>query len=196
MMNTSRCTGVSLLLFLSGCGTGLNQTLIQAGESGALTFLDVFVSDLYSDLPDLFTLPATVAGDADDAEPDDAADDALPDDVADGEDADDGFTGDDPDDVASDEDEDEVEDDGMIDIGGGPAVDAVSGEAIFVASFCSGCHCVDASGGCLPSAPSLHDVSVAILQEYLQGDTSHLGGKFPGLTGQALADVAAFLSSF
>jgi cytochrome c1 len=168
-----------------GCGTNFDEALLLAGESGARTFLDILVSDLYSDLPDLFTFPEGPGGDGMEDDADAPGDGANGDSDVD--------AGDDPSDSGSD---DEGDADVPIDGGGGGlAGDSASGESLYMASFCGGCHCVDASGGCLPSAPDLRNASVAMLGEFLQGATPHLGGKSPDLTEQDLADLAAYLSA-
>lgn len=144
-----------------GCGSDLNQALLLAGESGARTALDVLVSDFYSDLPELFSLPPG------------------PGEPAGGEEGDSG-----------------AEQDDATPTGGGDGADgdAQNGAATYTANGCSGCHCDDASGGCLSGAPSLQGEDFATIQELLQGDTPHMGGKFDELTDQDLADLEAFLT--
>lgn len=72
--------------------------------------------------------------------------------------------------------------------------DQAAGETIFTANICGACHCDDASGGCLPSAPALQTTDNATLLDFLVGDPLHTGGKFPDLTDQDIADLAAFLA--
>ncbi len=160
MNRTLKVTGL-FLLFATGCGTDINQALLLAGESGARTFLDVLISDFFSDLPELVSFPPGPG------EPNggDSGDDA-------GTDAGDGAPTD----------------------GAGGDSPAEAGAAIYTANSCFACHCDDASGGCLPSAPDIVGRDSATLQEQLQGETPHTGGKFPDLTDQDIADLEAFLA--
>jgi mono/diheme cytochrome c family protein len=57
-----------ILPAVAGCGTNLNEALLLASESGARTLVDVLLSDLYADLPDLFTIPPVVGETTDDAD--------------------------------------------------------------------------------------------------------------------------------
>jgi mono/diheme cytochrome c family protein len=75
----------------------------------------------------------------------------------------------------------------LSDLTGDPA----AGEALYAS--CAGCHCADASGGCLPNAPSLIGVSAETNDEYLRGDASH--PTKPALTDQDIVDLAAYLGS-
>jgi len=79
------------------------------------------------------------------------------------------------------------------DFTGGLMGDVAAGETLFGALPCSGCHCADASGGCLAIAPNIQGIDVATIGEKLVGNAPHVGGKFPDLTGQDLADLSAFL---
>ena len=158
MKRINAITGVLILAAVAGCGTNLNEALLLATESGTRTLIDVLLSDLYSDLPDLFTIPPAVGDTTDDA--------------------DDGNVG------------------GDAGSGDGPVTDgdADNGEQVFTANSCAACHCADATGGCAASAPAIAGVGVDTLRELLQGDMPHIGGKFPDLSAQDLADIEAFLA--
>lgn len=165
-------TGIALLLFGLGCGSGVSEALLLALESGARTAVDVFISDLLTNLPDIVTTLPPIAG-----EP------------ADGDDivAGDGDSGDGNDDPGG----GDLPDDG----GGGELVaNAASGEMTFVMNACGLCHCDDASGGCLSGSPDLRATDIETVREKLQGEPVHVGGKFPDLTQQELVDLVAFLA--
>lgn len=72
--------------------------------------------------------------------------------------------------------------------------DPVAGEALFTALGCTACHCADATGGCLPGAPSLIDAAVDTIEEKLVGEAAHTGGKFD-VDATDLADLEAYLAS-
>ena len=57
MKRTLRVTGCAWWLFFAGCGTDFSEALLFAGESAGRTFLDVLISDLYSDAPELVVFP-------------------------------------------------------------------------------------------------------------------------------------------
>lgn len=151
--------------FLSGCGFDLRDSLLIAAESGLRTAVDVFVSDFYTDLPEIFTFPPPGG------EPDPNDDDMEP-----------------P--VDPDGDDEPPPDDDTPPIAGDPA----AGESIFMINSCGLCHCEDAVGDCLPGAPALVNASADLLESNLIGDDPHVGGKLPELTAQDLADLAAFLA--
>ena len=156
----------SLLPLAPGCGSDFREALLLGSESGIRTSLDILLSDLYSDLPELFFLPPG------------------PGEPVDGEDG-----GQDTGDMA--EDGGDQTDGG----GGGELVGNVAtGMVIFTANSCFVCHCEDASGGCLPGAPNIQGKDFATIQERLQGQTPHPGGKFPELTDQDIADLEAFFA--
>lgn len=71
---------------------------------------------------------------------------------------------------------------------------ATNGQAIFTANNCATCHCVDASGGCALSAPSLIGVGTTEVDDNLRGQSPHVGGKFQ-LTDQEIVDLVTFLAS-
>ncbi len=157
---------IFIMLGAFGCGSGVRDAFLVAVESGARTAADVFLSDLLTDLPDIATLPPPQG--------ESPADDS-------------GNTGQPPSDT-------NPTDTGGGNAGGDVVGTAVAGETIFTANACVSCHCDDASGGCLAGAPNIQGIDVATVGEKLQGDTPHVGGKFPDLTGQDLADVVAFLA--
>ena len=157
-------SGLAVALFGLACGTRVNEALLLALESGSRTAVDVFVSDLYSDLPNLFTFPPP-SGEPDGGD-------------TDGDDANGGDGG------------DQQPPDG----GGGDLVgDPVAGEALYLSSGCGFCHCDDGSGECLPGSPSLLGSTLEANREAVVGDAPHTGGKDPELTDQDLADIVAFL---
>jgi len=75
-----------------------------------------------------------------------------------------------------------------------PAGDAAAGESFYAASGCAACHCADATGGCLPSAPALIGIAAELLEANLVGADAHVGGKLDASAAD-LADLAAFLAS-
>lgn len=172
MKQSLRITGCVSWLFVAGCGTDLGEALLFAGDSAGRTFIDVLISDFYSDAPELVTFPGRL-GDATD-------DDAAPEETAADMDAEE----------SAPLEEEDIEDIVDLELAG----DADRGVAVFTANFCTACHCDDASGGCLPTAPDVRGTNVTTLQEKLQGDEPHVGGTFPDLTAQDLADLQAFLA--
>ena len=84
--------------------------------------------------------------------------------------------------------------DGTDTTGDGGATDGTAaGEAVFADSGCTACHCVDATGGCALSAPSLVAVDAAVLADVVSGALSHPVGV--DLTDQESADLIAWLAS-
>lgn len=49
------CTSLLILPFVFGCGSGIQQAIGGAAESGTRTFLDILLSDTLANLPDLFS---------------------------------------------------------------------------------------------------------------------------------------------
>lgn len=66
MKRTYAIVGALILPAVAGCGTNLSEALLLATESGARTLIDVLVSDLFSDLPDLFSIPPALGDNTDD----------------------------------------------------------------------------------------------------------------------------------
>ncbi|MGB2984628.1 MAG: hypothetical protein WBE26_01985 [Phycisphaerae bacterium] len=97
---------------------------------------------------------------------------------------------------------DEGEDDGDTDDGNGDDEDGggvsfddltgdpAAGEPLYAS--CAGCHCADASGGCLPGATGLVGASAESLDEFLRGGASHPSSD---LTDQEIVDLEAYLAS-
>lgn len=83
-------------------------------------------------------------------------------------------------------DDDGTTDGGFEDLVGDPA----AGEPLYAS--CAACHCADASGGCLPSAPGVVGVSAETLDEFLRGDAPHPPSD---LTDQEIVDLEAYLAS-
>ncbi len=82
-----------------------------------------------------------------------------------------------------------------------PKGDAMNGQMLFVTGdgvsnfSCSICHCVDASGGCMASAPNIQDEGyTAVDRKTRSQNVNHTGGKY-NFTDQEVADIAAFLES-
>ncbi len=174
MKRTYSWIGLLLFPLLTGCGSGIQEALILAGESGTRTFLDVLLSDLVADLPDYFSFPPGLGGD----DADDGGDGDGGDGDGDGGDGDggDGDGG-----------------DGDGDNGGSDLIgDAANGEALFTAD-CVACHCASAAV-CGAGQIDIEGIGFSRLQEKLLGEGFHGGGKFPDFTKQDLADLAAFLA--
>ena len=95
-------------------------------------------------------------------------------------------------------DTDDTEPDATAPAGSGGVVDLIGdadrGVTVYAANFCGSCHCDDASGGCLPTAPDLRGSDLTTLLEKLQGGAPHVGGAFPDLTAQDIADLETFLA--
>jgi len=169
------CTTLLLFPLLTGCGSGVQEAIGLAAQSGTRTFVDILLSDLLADLPDLFSFSGD-APDGGDGDPD-AGDGAGGADGGDG----DGSAGDGD---AGDGDGD----------GGGTDLAGVAadGETVFT-DQCSACHC----GGTVACEGSLLDVAGSdfdSLFDKLIGGGFHGGGAFPDLTDQDLADLEAFLA--
>jgi len=71
--------------------------------------------------------------------------------------------------------------------------DPTHGETLF-ASVCTVCHCASAAT-CTGTRVNLECIGFARIQEKLQGEGFHAGGKYPDFTEQDLADLATFLGS-
>lgn len=160
---------LALLAAVVGCGTNLDDILYQTGSSVGRTSLDLLLTDFANAIADRFDDQAADA-DQDDDDGDDADGDG---DDGDGDDADGG----DADDGGGD----------LTDLTGDP----VAGEALFAS--CTACHCADAAGGCMPTAPGLIGADADVNDEYLRGDAPH--PTKPDLTDQEIVDLAAFLAS-
>lgn len=157
-----------VLPFVVGCGTNVNEALLLAAESSARTLFDIWLSDLYSGLPELFSLPSGP-----------------------GEPVNGGGTGTGPTDgTGTGTGTGPPPGGGSSDLVGDP----LEGAATFSANSCTACHCDDASGGCFPGAPNLTGKDFATIKERLQGETPHPGGKFPDLVDQDIANLEAFLA--
>jgi len=164
---------VSFLLFF-GCGTNLQSTLLLSGESGARTFVDILLSDLFAELPNLYTFPTEGDG-MTGTDADMGADTCTGGDTGTG--ADTGGTA----------------PPANSDPAAGLAGVAADGESLFTTNGCVGCHC-PSTDTCSPGLIDLSGVGVARIREKVQGEGFHGGGKFPDLTDQDLADLAAFFA--
>lgn len=158
----------ALLVATSGCGVSIDQLVVQSGAALGRSYLDLLLTDLGNALAERAEQDQDLNGDDD-------ADDTDGDGGGDG----DGDGG----------------GDGDADGGGGSlddlTGDPAAGEPLFAS--CGGCHCADASGGCLPGAPALVGVSAETLNEHLRGDAAHPAKV--NLTDQELVDLQAYLAS-
>lgn len=71
--------------------------------------------------------------------------------------------------------------------------DSAAGEPVYTSNNCGSCHCVDASGGCALSAPSLIGESAISLDIHLRGAGDH--PVKVDLTDQEIVDLEAYLAS-
>lgn len=169
MKRIARYAPLIALTIAFGCGSRVNEALLAAFDAGARSAADVFLQDIYTDLPDLVTFPPAVAL-------------PSPEDTQPGDDGSNGDAGADQGGGADQTPADQL--DG----------DSTAGSAFFMMNGCSACHCDDATGGCLAGAPSLLDVDTDTMRDFLLGDAVHPGGKFADLTEQGLADLAAYFA--
>jgi cytochrome c553 len=70
---------------------------------------------------------------------------------------------------------------------------AAQGESLFTEQSCMGCHCADATGGCVAGAPRVVGVAAETLDARLRGAATH--PIKPLLTDQDIVDLEAFLAS-
>ena len=159
-----------LMISLTGCGTNVEELLRQSASALGRTYLDLLLTDLANDLAD--------AQDRDDDVPDDGNGDGDGDGDGNGGNGGDGGNGNGGDNGGG----------SFDDLTGDPA----AGEPLYAS--CTGCHCADASGDCLPGLPGLVGVSAETLDEYLRGDTAH-PVKQAELTDQEIVDLEAYLAS-
>ncbi len=156
----------ALLPFSFGCGSGVQSAFLLAGESGARTFVDILLSDLLAELPNLYTFPT-------------AGDNTVDADAGDGGAGEDPTAGDDP----------PVDEDP----GSGLTGIAADGETVFAAAGCAVCHCASVDA-CDEGLINLEGLDAARIEEKVFGEGFHGGGKFPDLTEQDLADMEAFFA--
>jgi len=149
---------------LAGCGSDFSQILLQTGSAVGQTALDILLTDLVNQIAD--ALDPT-------ANPPPA-----------GEDTDD--HGEDTDD----HDDHPPADGSSFD---GLTGDSAAGETLYTSNNCASCHCVDASGGCALSAPSLFGVSATSLDFHLRSPAGH--PMKVDLSDQEIVDLEAYLSS-
>lgn len=158
----------SLLVAGAGCGSNLDDLLLQAAASVGRVVVDQAITEAANEVAD------AIAGDGVDST--DGEIDGGTDGSGDGGDG----TGGDGDNG-----------------GGGPDLpaegDASRGANIYADTGCASCHCADASGGCALSAPGLVGVSATVIDDALRGDAGH--PTMPVLTDQEVVDLAAFLAS-
>ncbi len=73
--------------------------------------------------------------------------------------------------------------------------DPVAGEAFYAANNCAACHCDDATGGCIPTAPSLVGEESDAIFSRLSGAEAHTGPPVEGVTQEDADDLAAWLAA-
>lgn len=156
--------GLTCLAAAFGCGTNLNDLLLQSSNAVGRTYLDMLLSDLAN----------TLAGTSGAPEPP----------PADGNQDGDGNGGNGTNDGNG-----PPPADGFDDLTG----DAGAGETIYANNGCAGCHCADASGGCLATAPGLVGVDAETLDDFLRGDAPHPTSA--DLSNQEIVDLEAYLAS-
>jgi len=161
-----------ILPFLVGCGSGIQQAIGAAAESGSRTFLDILLSDTLANLPDLFSFDGNGGNSADNGSSDNTGGntDGNGDDTGGGTDT------------------------GGSDTGGGTDLVGVAadGETLFTTD-CAACHCggtADCGGG---GGIDLSGAGYDRIDEKLRGGGFHGGGAFPDFADQDIADLAAFL---
>lgn len=148
MWHVRRLSGIGLLAVVtglaSGCGTNLDQVLLQTATATGRTVLDIFLTEYANNLVDQFQ-PGDQNGDQN-QDGGGGTDNGGTDNGggSNGGGGLDGLTG-----------------------------DAAAGETVFSSNNCAGCHCADASGGCALSAPSIVGMSRTILDEELRGSSPH-----------------------
>ncbi|MCH8967103.1 MAG: cytochrome c [Planctomycetes bacterium] len=176
MRPQARLIIAAFALGLSGCGTNLNDVLLQSVSAVGRTFLDIALTDLANAVADSLDQQASAPSEqADETQTDEGegdSDEGEPD--ADTDPGDDGDQGD-------------------ADDTGGLTPQAASGEAYYAANGCATCHCDDASGGCALDAPVVGE-DIDTLDEWLRGEVPHPGGKFD-ISDEQLADLQAYLAS-
>jgi len=55
--------GLLLLPLLAGCGSGIQEAILLAADSGTRTLVDVLLSDLVAGAPNYFSFPPGVTAD-------------------------------------------------------------------------------------------------------------------------------------
>lgn len=168
MKTRTTVLGLALALGVSGCGTNLDELLLQAAASVGRVVVDQAITEVGNELADAI---ADDGVDSTDGDVDDGTDGSGGGDDGTGGDGDNG--------------------DGGPDL---PAEgDASRGATTYADNGCANCHCADASGGCALSAPSLVGVSSTVIDDVLRGDAGH--PTMPSLTDQEVVDLAAFLAA-
>ena len=155
-----------LPILLAGCGTNLNEVLLQSGTATGRTLIDLWLTDFENRLADSLNPIAGTVGDGGTTtgQGGGSTDQGN---GGDGSGAGGGSTG----------------------LTGDPA----TGQTLFAVNNCAACHCADASGGCAFSAPPIVGVAVDSIDGRLRGDATH--PLKVELSDQDLADVEAYLAS-
>jgi mono/diheme cytochrome c family protein len=168
MRGTARLTiGGCLLLAvgLAGCGGYFGDVFYQTVDAAGRTLLDQLITDTVNGIADAFDA-------ADDNQNDNASSDGSSQNDNTG-----GGSGDNQNDNAG----------GSDDLVG----DAARGLALYMGS-CMTCHCPDAVGGCLFSAPGLINASADSLSDFVRGDANHPVKR--EWTNQDVVDVETYLA--
>lgn len=181
MRPQARLIVAAFALGLSGCGTNLNDVLLQSVSAVGRTFLDIALTDLANAVADSLEQQGSATSEQEDETPTEAGE-------ADEGDSDEGEL-----DTDTDTDPGDDGDQGDADDTGGLTPQAASGEAYYAANGCATCHCDDASGGCALDAPVVGE-DIDTLDEWLRGEAPHPGGKFD-ISDEQLADLQAYLAS-
>ena len=155
-----------LPILFAGCGTNLNEVLLQSGTATGRTLIDLWLTDFENRLADSLNPIAGTVGDGS-TTTGQGGGGTNQGGGAGGTGAGGGSTG----------------------LTGDPA----AGQTLFTANNCAACHCADASGGCALSAPSIAGVAADTLDGVLRGDTPHPAKV--ELSDQDLADLHAYLAS-
>ena len=155
----------ALAVPFAGCGTNLNEVLLQSAAATGRTLIDLWLTDFENRLADSLDRNGATAGSS-------------------GSTTDQGGGG-----IDQGNGGDAGGSDGSTGLTGDPAV----GQTVFTANNCAACHCADASGGCALSAPPIAGVASDTIDAMLRGDASH--PLKVELSDQDLADLQAYLAS-
>ena len=155
----------ALAVPFAGCGTNLNEVLLQSGTATGRTLIDLWLTDFENRLADSLNPSGAPAGSG-------------------GSTTDQGGGGSDQGNGGG-----AGGGDGSTGLTGDPA----AGQTVFAANNCAACHCAGASSGCALSAPPVLGVAQDTLDAVLRGDAPH--PTKVELSDQDLADLHAYLAS-
>jgi len=156
----------ALAVPFAGCGTNLNEVLLQSGTATGRTLIDLWLTNFENRLADSLDQNGAAAGDSGSTtdQGGGGTDQGNGGDATSGGDGSTGLTG-----------------------------DPAAGQTVFAANNCAACHCAAASGGCALSAPPIVGVTAETLDGVLRGDQAHPAKV--ELSDQDLADLQAYLAS-